>query len=306
MPSRHSWMFDKRGMTLVELLTSLMVASIVMVALLQSLTSASDSWVRQSKSFSAQREARVAMRKLTDDLTAIQFLPAQPGEPGYSAVLSPRTFETPGTLPEWFRFEWRTPGESLGSDRFAFLRAASGSERTGDGMRGDLRLVMYGVVHGRDGAASGLSGPTYSQKLVRRELTAEETFRRLTMHLREHAAMLTQQDWQALEEVRDEPGVATASVVAHDVIRFFIRPVENLLDNSIAPGLWQTRERPIWLDVTLRVTNRQTGQFLQSVGDWMGLGERSNLILNGTPDLFDDDPEVRTFAMRLRLSNQSL
>ena len=62
-------------MTLVELLASMMVASIIMVALLQTLTSASVSWTQQSKNFSAQREGRVAMRILADDLAAMVLVP---------------------------------------------------------------------------------------------------------------------------------------------------------------------------------------------------------------------------------------
>jgi hypothetical protein len=51
----------------------------------------------------------------------------------------------------------------------------------------------------------------------------------------------------------------------------------------------------------LRVTNRQTGRWLQTLADWTGQGERAEAITNGTPEVFHDDPEVRTYVLRQKL-----
>jgi hypothetical protein len=61
---------------------------------------------------------------------------------------------------------------------------------------------------------------------------------------------------------------------------------------------------PAWVDMTLRVTNRQTGRWLRTIADWRGQGERSMQLTNGTEEQYNDDPEVRTFSMRLRLPAQ--
>jgi hypothetical protein len=58
--------------------------------------------------------------------------------------------------------------------------------------------------------------------------------------------------------------------------------------------------------MTLRVTNRQTAQLLKNLTDWRGHGDFSHLITNGTPADYDDDPEVRSYTMRLRPNASSL
>ncbi len=291
----------RAGITLVELLTSMMVASVIMVALLQSLTSASDSWTRQSKHFSSQREGRVAIRILADDLAAMTIVPgwARDAAP---QVSNPSTAGGGTNSNSDIRTGYllQLSDGPLASSRLAFLRAAKADERSPDHGRGDLRLVQYGVALTPDGGASGLSPQASSQKLARRVLSAAETFRRLQQHLQTGAPLITDLDWQALAQLRDEPGVAEVGVIAHDVIRFDLRTFQQL-DNPVPPQdlqLWQPLN---WLDATLRVTNRQTGQHLQTPDDWRGTGARASELLNGTRDLYHDDPEVRTYTTRLRL-----
>jgi hypothetical protein len=94
-------------------------------------------------------------------------------------------------------------------------------------------------------------------------------------------------------------------VVAHDVIRFDLKAFEDLKAVTSSPALpvWQPSK---WMDVTLRVTNRQTGQYLETDGDWKGLGAKEKILLNGTRDTYHDDPEVKTYTMRLRLPSTVL
>ena len=295
------------GLTLVELLTSMMVASIIMVALLQSLTSASESWTRQSKHFSSQREGRVAMRLLADDLAALTVVPAWARSAAPELPVPEDDDTPPPTGSRDFRTGYflQVPTEPVGSARLAFLRASKNDDRSPDFARGDLRLVHYGVALTTDGGASGLAPQARSQKLVRRMLSPAETFRRLQAHLTTGAPLVTDADWQALEQLLNEPGIAEVGVIAHDVIRFDLRPFRDLITpgTTIDIPVWQ----PVnWLDVTLRVTNRQTGQYLQTLADWQGQGERAPELLNGTRDVFDDDPEVRTYTSRLRLRSAEL
>jgi hypothetical protein len=160
--------------------------------------------------------------------------------------------------------------------------------------------VIYGVAMSRDGGASGLAPEAASQKLVRREFSAEETFRRLRQLMENGRPLVGEGDWEALSEWRDDATVATTGVVAHDVVRFEARPFADLQAPRavFAEPAWVL---PRWLDVTLRVTNRQTGQMLRTAPDWRGAGEKAAALLNGTPEVYDDDAEVKTYTLRLRM-----
>jgi type II secretory pathway pseudopilin PulG len=291
-----SWR-GRAGVTLVEMLTSLMVASILMVALLQTLASASDSWARQSRNFSAQREGRVAMRILADDLAAVVLVPEWARQAALSGSADARSSVTAGDPRTGFGL---MPAMGpLESARLMFLRASATEGR------GDLQLVMYGVALSSDGGASGLTPRGTSQKLVRCVFSAGETFRRLKRHLELRTPLADEADWQALAELRHEPGAAEAGVVAHDVIRFDVKGFDDLMA-SMAPSSGDAWHPAKWMDVTLRVTNRQTGQSLETAGDWKGLGATRQILLNGTRDLYHDDPEVKTYTMRLRLPSTGL
>lgn len=306
----------RAGVTLVELLTSMMVASIIMVALMQSLTSASDSWTRQSKHFSSQREGRVALRLLADDLAAMVLVPHRSRDQADLATSPPTGFNLPvvlypdidpatppGSGEPRTGFFLEIAADPLASARLAFLRATQASEREADHGRGDLRLVMYGLAFSNDGGASGVAPKAASQKLVRRVFSAAETYRRLRLHLETRTPLVSSGDWESLSDLRDETGVAETGVIAHDVIRFDLRPFANLAAPGSAPDIPATQP-PNWLDLTLRVTNRQTGQHLQTLNDWRGAGVRD--LHNGTRDDYQDDPEVRTYTTRLRLPANTL
>jgi prepilin-type N-terminal cleavage/methylation domain-containing protein len=285
----------QRGFSLVEVLVSMAVASIIITALMQSLLSASDSWSRQSKHVTSQREARTALRLLADDLSSAVALPSG----------GPLVAELPGqtTVPSRFWVENAT-GE-LGSSRVAFLRVARRVPLGQEAGRGDLRLVLYAVVLTDDGGASGLEPDARSQKLVRCEFSAAETFRRVQDHLLRSSRLFFSSDWSRLENPAEAPPeLAKITVLAHDVIRFDLKALEALVNTGKARSEWPEFQMPTWVDLTLRVTNRQTARWLRTVADWQGQGERAMQIHNGTLDIYHDDPEVRTFAMRLRLPSQ--
>lgn len=277
----------------MELLVSMGVASILIVALMQSLVSASDSWTRQSKHFSAQREGRTALRLLADDLGSITALPER-------GPLAPVT-ATEGSTPT--RFLLVDPRDGSSSSRLAFLRTAKRVTQGAEAGRGDTRLVMYGVALTDDGGASGLEPEARSQKLIRREFSAAETFRRLEAHFQAGQPLVFEEDWGSLGGLGEaDAAVATNTVLAHDVIRLEVKALESLAGPAAAAtGVWPPEKVPAWVDATLRVTNRQTGRWLKTLMDWRGEGEQAERLTNGTPEVYHDDPEVRTFSMKLRL-----
>lgn len=297
-------------MTLVELLASMMVASIIMVALLQTLTSASVSWTQQSKNFSAQREGRVAMRILADDLAAMVLVPQWARDAATStAATNPGNPTNPNgdTASNDVRtgYSMNPAAGPLESARLMFLRATEPRAEGADAGRGDLCLVMYGLAMSPDHGASGLVPQANSQKLVRRVFSPAETFRRLKLHLESRMPLAGDADWQALKEMRHEPGIAEVGVVAHDVIRFDLKAFEEI-KTLAASNSNHTTQPSKWMDVTLRVTNRQTGQYLETEMEWKGGGEKEQVLSNGTRDIFHDDPEVKTYTMRLRLPSNVL
>lgn len=297
---------NRHGFSLIELLVTVAVALVLMTALLQSMVSSLDSWTSQEKAFSSQREARAAMRILADDLASIVGLPA--GGP-----LDQDPQAVAGKLPMRF---WIQPGPDgdTTTSRLAFLRTVKRSKNN-DAGHGDLQLVLYGVALTADSGASGLEVDLASQKLVRREFTPAETFRRLENHLVGGQDLVFAEDWVELQkapqpsqgqEDDDAPVPAINAVLAHDVIRFDCKALESILPGVQNPQVWPKDRLPVWVEVTLRLTNRQTGRLLKTKADWRGEGMRSDAISNGTPDVYEDDKEVRTFAMRVKLPPRTL
>ena len=298
-PSLAAFLSGSRpGFSLVELLVTMAVAFILTTALLQMMVSSLDSWTRQEKQFSSQREGRAALRLLADDLNSIAAIPD--GGP-----LADEPAAVVGRSPMRFLLQNGTK-ESVSTTRLAFLRTVKPSQRGRDTGRGDLRLVLYGLALTPDGGASGLEPDAVSQKLVRRELSAAETYRRLESHRLQGQPMVFEADWAALESAQ-EPADAESrararnAVLAHDVIRFDCRALERLDPTAVVPSLWPLEKLPAWVEVRLRLTNRQTGRLLKSLPDWRGDGVRAVALTNGTPENDLDDAEVRTFTMRLRL-----
>lgn len=288
----------RSAFSLVELLVTMAVAFVLTTALLQMMVSSLDSWTRQEKQFSSQREGRAALRLLADDLNSIAVIPdggPMADEPAAAAGRPPLRFLLQGGTEA-----------SVSTTRLAFLRTVKPSQRGRDTGRGDLRLVLYGLALTPDGGASGLEPDATSQKLVRRELSAAETYRRLESHRLQGQPMVFEADWAALEGVQ-EPADAESrararnAVLAHDVIRFDCRALERLDPTAVVPSLWPQEQLPAWVEVRLRLTNRQTARLLKSLTDWRGEGVRAVALTNGTPENDLDDAEVRTFTMRVRL-----
>jgi prepilin-type N-terminal cleavage/methylation domain-containing protein len=285
------------GFTLVEILVTLAVASVLMVALMQSFVTASESWGSHSKYATAQREARAALRLLADDLSSAVALPPGGAVAGLEAPRPPQT--------QFLLQAGGAPGES---SRVAFFRMARRANHGLDAGRGELRLVLYGAVISDDGLASGLDPEARSQKLARCEMTAEETQRRLMLHRLQGRPLVLDQDWQLLENpniLRSGLNEPTLSVLAHDLILFELRPMERVPEVARRTGAWVDERMPPWVEVNLRVTNRQTGRWLRTLADWRGQGELGVKLHNNTPEIYHDDPEVRTFSMRLRMPSET-
>ena len=291
----HARLAPRDGFSLVELLVSMAVAAILITALMQSLLSASDSWSSQSKHVTAQREARTALRLLADDISSAVALPTG----------GPMQEEAPGQITTPLRFWLTNTGDRSSSSRMAFLRMARKVPMGRETGHGDLRLVLYDVILSDDGGASGLEPEARSQKLVRCEFSAGETFRRIRDHFSHSSALFHDTDWQRMRDPGSASSeVASITVLAHDVIRFELKALEKLVNGERPQAVWPELQLPNWVDMTLRVTNRQTARWLRTEADWRGQGERAEQIHNNTQDIYPDDPEVRTFSMRLRLPSQ--
>ncbi|GEP40956.1 PilW family protein [Brevifollis gellanilyticus] len=299
-------MHRQAGFSLVELIVTMAVALILMTALMQSMVSSLDSWTKQDKQFSSQREARAALRLLADDLASIVVIPG-----GGPLELDPQAVS--GLQPTRFLVQPGT-ANSVSTCRLAFLRSAK-RVATGSGSgRGDLQLVLYGVALTQDGGASGLELDARSQKLVRREFTPAETYLRLQGHRVTGQPLVFEDDWVKLETPPESapasssgaPPGARNSILAHDVMRFDCKALESLAPNQTPLPTWPQHRLPNWVEVTLRVTNRATGRQLKTALDWRGEGILARELNNGTPDDYEDDREVRTFSMRLRLPTMAL
>ena len=286
------------GMTLVELLVTLAVSSILLLALMQSLTTAADSWTNQSKNFSAQREARTCLRLLADDLAALVALP------GTQFTSTP---PPPGTSPlPRMRFLFTASADDYGSARLAFLRTAKGRPRDGATARGDLQLVLYGTALTPDGGASSASRQFLSQKLIRRVFTPEATWRRVRAHLEQNQPLVTDSDWQDLQNAAAAGSDAVNEPLAYDVIRFDAKPLEEIHPALQTTTPWPEDRVPAWLDVTLRVTSRAIAAQLVTAEDWRGQGAFTRLLINDTPLDYEDDRETRTYTQRVRLPDTLL
>jgi hypothetical protein len=297
------------------------VASILMTALMQALVSASDSWTKQSRTVGAQREGRAAMRILADDLRSmVPILPSVRRltdvtigwEKAYPGI--PQTGRLSGVVP-WEEEEdevgdnrtgfWLEGGAGTGvNSRLAFFRCTEGTARGGDLGRGDLRLVLYGTVVTRDPAASGLSGAKLSQKLVRRVLGPMETHNRLRAALELQQPIVMEEDWNGLMDAPVEGSDTTVSVVAQDVVAFKATAFDDLLLERYAVPVLPS-QLPRWMDITLRLTNAQTSQWLETEADWRGQGSEGSRLTRGTPEDYRDDVDVRTYAMRTALPGRT-
>lgn len=294
---------SRSAFSLIELLVTVAVSFIVIAALLQSMVSSLDSWTRQEKQFSSLREGRAALRLLADDLASIAVIPN-----GGPLAQDPQS--TTGQQIMRFLSQPAAPG-STSTSRLAFLRTVKRAVKGNDSGRGDLQLVLYGVALTPDGGASGLEPEANSQKLVRRQFSAAETYLRLEAHRVSGRPLVFEDDWGALESIPDpdkdqaQPGMHN-SVLAHDVIRFDCKAKRSLMPGEPELLEWPINEIPTWVEISLRVTNRQTGRLLKTAQDWRGEGVRQDAITNGTPDVYEDDKEVRTYSMRVRLPSMTL
>lgn len=261
----------RRGTSLIELLGALTASAVLVLALLEGVSSASEAWHRQIGGLGMEREARTALRLLQDDWQSLARLPllqtAHPLGPGYWV----ETADAPGA-----------------SSRLAFLRTDPARHGEASDEGGDLCLVFYAVVFSPDGGATTAASRQSSPKLMRRVFDAAETYRRLRAHLLDGQPLWSDADWQTLCE-----GVDAAEPLAHDVVRFLAVPQASMARDTTA------LPRPARLDLTLRVTDRATARRLRNEADWRGEGALARWLHHDTPDDPNDDRDVRTYTLRL-------
>ncbi|TLD70983.1 hypothetical protein FEM03_08670 [Phragmitibacter flavus] len=281
--------------TLVELLIAMGVTSIILVTLLQLFSQAMTAWTSESKRESSLREARSGLRILADDLAHLHPLPPGP--------------TTPDNRQRFILIPPKGDNVDYKSTSFAFLRTFRSHRRSSTQPEGgDLKLVLYTVALSTD------SNGATSQKLWRLEYNPEETLKRIEAHLTDPAIPLVDDaDWENFVSPDGiiQPGsdaLGHPEPIIYDLIRCAITPLE--IDGTTGtPTLkpadlpWDETIVPSHLELTLRVTNRATASLLSTVDDWSGQGKHAHLLIGSgdTPLDPEDDPEVRTHTLRLRL-----
>jgi hypothetical protein len=261
----------RRGTSLIELLGAMTAAAVLVVALLEGVSAASEAWHRQIGCLGMEREARTALRLLQDDWQSLARLPQVESAPT-----------------AWPGFWVTTPDSPGASSRLAFLRTEPAQRSSAAASGGDLCLVLYGVVFTPDGGATSAASRQASPKLLRRVFDAAETYLRLRAHQIDGQPLLTEADWQTLRQE-----AAEFQPLAHDVVRFRVVPRRPTAPDA-SPGA-----PPSQLDLTLQVTHRATARRLRDEADWRGEGAQARWLHHNTPDDPNDDREIRTYTLRL-------
>jgi hypothetical protein len=261
----------RRGTSLIELLGALTAAAVLVLALLEGVSAATEAWHRQIGCLGMEREARTALRLLQDDWQSRACLP-----------------QVEPAKPDWPGFWVETPNHPGASSRLAFLRTEPARRRESAGSGGDLCLVLYDVVCTPDGGASSAASRQASPKLVRRVFDTAETYQRLRAHQLHERPLLTEADWQSLRRRSED-----LEPLAHDVVRFLAVPQPATAADAARTPL------PAHLDLTLRVTHRAMACRLNNEADWRGEGAHAQWLHQNTPDDPNDDRDVRTYTLRL-------
>jgi len=261
----------QRGSSLIELLGALTAAAVLVLALLDGVSAATEAWHRQIGGLGMEREARTALRLLQDDWQGLARLPL-----------------AESAHPLWPGFWVETPAPPGASSRLAFLRTDSSHRSESAASGGDLSLVLYDVVFTPEGGATAAASRQVSPRLVRRVLPPAETYQRLRAHQLEGRPLLTESDWPSLRQ-----GAEDLEPLAHDVVRFLAVPQPAATPDAARPP------QPTHLDLTLRVTHRAMARRLNDEADWRGDGAQAQWLHQNTPDDPNDDREVRTYTLRL-------
>jgi len=262
----------EKGSTLLELLCALCAGFLILLCLLEGVRGAMDTWCSQTRQVDMDREARSALRLLLDDWRSLVRIPA----------------DDEGTAHPFLCIA--EPEDTRASTRLAVLRTPPTPTVPTEEYGGDLCMALYGVVFTSDDDATSTIGRVASQKLVRRVLSTEETYRRLRAHLRDGLPLVSEHDWQELQQHPE-----THEPVAHHVVQFQAR----IPPSSLPTGLAQTAEEPVRLEVTLRLTSQGVARMLRNEADWRGDGPHARLLHQDTPDNPNDDNEVRTYTLHL-------
>lgn len=261
-----------KGSTLLELLCALCAGFLILLSLMESVRGAMDTWCSQTRQVDMDREARSALRLLLDDWRSLVRIPAD----GVGTA-----------LPCLYIAQ---PEADRSSTRLAVLRTPPPPSPTTEKNGGDLCMALYAVVFTSDDGATSTVGRVASQKLVRRVLSTEETYRRLRAHLRDGLPLVSEHDWQELHQHPE-----THEPVAHHVVQFQAR----IPPSPVPSGQAHPAAEPARLELTLRLTSRGIARMLRDEVDWRGEGPHARLLHQDTPDNPNDDPEVRTYTLHL-------
>ena len=286
-PERHRQ--RTRAFTLLELLVSTAVSTLILAVLLQCFSQVLNAWTQETKTTGSLREGRTGLQIIAQDLETIVVIPPA----------LPPTF-TAADEAKRQRFILTLTTDDYGSARLAFLHSNKVKRNPGTTQPdsgGDVRIVAYTMNLSTDADGS------VSQKLWRKEYPSDESWKRINSHFGAGLPLISDAEWTTFSD----PAFG-AEPVAYDAVRFEVQPLTASTTGGTTTWTpaksWDAKNVPLYLDLTLRVTNRVTATRLKTADDWRGQGAASTLLLGQhlTPTDYTDDPEVRTFTARLTLN----
>ncbi|MCB1209184.1 MAG: prepilin-type N-terminal cleavage/methylation domain-containing protein, partial [Verrucomicrobiales bacterium] len=180
-PSGHHNRHSPAAFTLIEVMVATAISGMLLVVLASMLTGSLNAYAGAQRDRSPTLETRAGMDLIRADLRSYRALPED---------TSSNLTTTP--LP---RFVYKAAADTLGSDRIAFLRASRTRTDTAfSADAGNLILVAYTA-----GFTADFNGSS-SQKLYRRAFSAQETFYLLQRAIQSNQPLLTETDWQTIEQ----------------------------------------------------------------------------------------------------------
>jgi prepilin-type N-terminal cleavage/methylation domain-containing protein len=277
------------GFTMVELMVSMGISTIILLVLLECFSQVLTSWTLESKREHSLREGRSGLQLLAQDLKTAITLPQA---------------STAADEARRERFQIKMAADRYASAGLAFLHTSSASRKLNATKpdRGDVKLVAYAMALSTD------AGGATSQKLWRKEYATEETWKRIQAHIGAAQPLITEVEWTDFtKKDTGTPPKYEVEPVTYEAVRLEVLPL-TVQSTGTTPTLepattWDAKDMPRYLDITLRVTNRPTATRLSTLADWRGQGQAAAMLLGKslTPDDYSDDPEARTFTMRVGL-----
>lgn len=259
---------------MVDLIVSTAITALILAIVLQLFNQLLSAWAQENKRESSCSESRSGVRLLTDDLHHLFPLPAN-------------DFTTSPSLQRFIHISPQPASVMRHSSSLAFLRTIAPSPHHSVSESADLALVMYASAISQDAEGK------VSQKLWRRQFTANETYERIEKHVTQNQELVSEDDWNSIAESPDQH----AEPIVYDLVRCVIIPVAQTASINVSEP-WPTDKIPSHLDLTLQVVNRTKSSTLVTDKDW------HELVKSAISDP-KRQTDIHTQTLRVRLPTQT-